>query len=171
PLMLWEGSGGPAPRRNFDGLLIHRPLEKGVTTSYTQFFRNGIIEAVDTSILNASKRLITEPRFSGILLDQKLLAASSRYLKVQELLEVEVPVFIMVSLLGVKHYKITIPEERGFNINDQIDRPDLIVPEALIDAFESDIAQAMKSIFDTIWNSAGWERSRSYDETGKWKDS
>lgn len=171
PIMLREGSGGPAPRRNFDGLLIHKSLEKGVTTSYTQFSRNGIIEAVDTSILNAAKGLIKELIFSGPLCDQKLLATLTRYLKVHELLEVELPVFVMVSLLGVKGYRITIPEERGFNLHDQIDRPDLIMPEALIDAFESDVAQAIKPILDIIWNAAGWERSMSYDEAGKWKHS
>src|SRR6266571_7938464 len=48
PLRLYSG-GFSAPHYNFDGLLV------SVQDSYTQIFRNGSIESVDTSILSASR--------------------------------------------------------------------------------------------------------------------
>ncbi len=158
PLRLFPG-GFPAPHYNFDGLLV------SVQDSYTQFFRNGSIECVDTSILAASK----ERRFtSGSIYETRLLQAMKRYLDAQQRLDVELPSLVMVSLLGVKDYTIR------FDINDfflldghRIDRSNLVVSEILIDSYNCDLAVSMKPIFDAIANAAKWSRSMSYSEDGK----
>lgn len=65
PVRLSSG-GFPAPQYNFDGLLV------SVQDAYTQIFRNGSIESVDTSILSASR----EHRFtSGSIYETRLLQA------------------------------------------------------------------------------------------------
>ena len=37
-----------------------------------------------------------------------------------------------------------------------IDRPNLVIPEVMIDRFDCDPAEVMKPIFDTVWNAAGF---------------
>ncbi len=160
--VLFQRGGALDNRYNFEGLLISRfsPDWKS-PTSFTQIFRDGGIEVVDTSILARSgdRRLI-----SGTDFEKRLLQALKRYLEAQQKLGVEPPLFVMISLLGVNGYIIdhyAQNEPSGF-----IDRADLVVPEVMIDNFDVTLAAVMKSVFDTIWNAAGWRRSMNYDEDG-----
>jgi hypothetical protein len=157
PLRQYQG-GFPAPHYNFDGLLV------SVQDAYTQVFRNGCIESVDTSILSASR----EHRFtSGSIYETRLLQEMKRYLKAQQRLDIELPLVVMVSILGVKGYAIRF-DDNGFLVGDhQIDRSNLIVSEILIDSYDCDLALIMKPIFDTIANAAKWSRSMNYSEDGK----
>ncbi len=156
PLRLSSG-GFPAPQYNFDGLLV------SVQDSYTQIFRNGSIESVDTSILSASR----ERRFtSGSIYETRLLQAMKRYLHAQQRLDVELPLLVMVSLLGVKGYAIRFDINDFFLDDHRIDRSNLIVSEILIDSYDCDLTGIMKPIFDTIANAAKWSRSMNYSEDG-----
>jgi len=118
---------------------------------------------VDTSIRSASReRLFT----SGSIYETRLLQAMKRYLHAQQRLDVELPLLVMVSLLGVKGYAIHF-DSYGFLVDDhRIDRSNLIVPEILIDSYDCDLAGVMKPIFDTIANAAKWSRSMNYSEDG-----
>ena len=156
PLRLYSG-GFPSPYYNFDGLLV------SVQDSYTQIFRNGSIESVDTSILSASR----ERRFtSGSIYEARLLQALKRYLHAQQRLDVELPLLVMVSLLGVKGYAIRFDINDFFLDDHRIDRSNLIVSEILIDSYDCDLTGIMKPIFDTIANAAKWSRSMNYSEDG-----
>src|SRR5712692_1871037 len=163
PLSWSLDSGGYSyPRYNFDGLV----REDSASRSYTQLFRNGSIETVDTLILTTFLRQV----ISASLYEQKILAGLKRYFDAQKQLGVDPPLFVMVSLLGVKGYSITFD---GFDnwrykkTDYEIDRPNLIAPEVAIDSYDSSLAEAMKPVFDTIANAARWPRSMSYSEDGK----
>jgi hypothetical protein len=158
PLRLASG-GFPPTQYNFDGLLI-----AGQDT-YVQVFRNGSIEAVDTSILNAAR----EKRFTrGFMYETNLLRAIRRYLDALEGLDVEPPLFVMVSFLGVKGYRILFNPDVFEDIYDHhIDRSNLIMPEVVIDSYDCNLTEVMKPIFDTIANAARWPGSMMYDESGK----
>lgn len=150
-------------RYNFDGFLISRFFtDWNSPAAYTQVFRNGSLEALDTSILARSgdRRIIY-----GAEYERRLLLALKRYLDAQKSLGVEPPLFVMVSLLGINGY--TIEHYSPSEPSSHIDRADLIVPEIMIDRFDIEIAEAMKPAFDTIWNAAGWRRSMNYGEDGK----
>ncbi len=159
---LFQRGGALDNRYNFEGLLISRFFPDWTSpTSYTQIFRHGGIEVVDTAILGRSgdRRSI-----SGTDFEKRLLQALKRYLEAQQKLGVEPPLFVMISLLGVNGYIIdhyAQNEPSGF-----IDRADLVVPEVMIDNFDVTLAAVMKPVFDTIWNAAGWRRSMNYDEDG-----
>src|SRR5260221_10152941 len=87
PLRLASGGFSPS-QYNFDGLLTAEQ------DTYVQVFRNGSIEAVDTSILNAAR----EKRFThGFMYETNLLRAIRRYLDALEGLDVEPPLFVLVS--------------------------------------------------------------------------
>ncbi len=158
PLRLASG-GFPPSQYNFDGLLIAEQ------DTYVQVFRNGSIEAVDTSILNAAR----EKRFTrGFMYETNLLRAIRRYLDALEGLDVEPPLFVMVSFLGVKGYRILFNPDVFEDIYDhRIDRSNLIMLEVVIDSYDCNLAEVMKPIFDTTANAAKWPGSMMYDEAGK----
>jgi len=78
------------------------------------------------------------------------------------------PIFIMLSIIGIKDYKI-YAGERYFNEHSiSIDRDTLILPETVIDSYEVDITEALHNSFDALWQASGWEGSMNYDGNGKW---
>ncbi len=160
PLKLHNG-GYRFPHFNFDGLLCD------LQDTYTQVFRNGSIEAVDTTILGASReRRIT----SGDIYERRVLEALKRSLAAQKRLGVEPPIFVMISFLGVKGYNIGFHDLDSWAYETQdhiIDRADLLVPEIMIDDFDCKLTGVMKPAFDAIANAAGWARSMTYDSNGK----
>ena len=51
----------------------------------------------------------------------------------------------------------------------QIDRENIILPEVIIEDIKGEPSRILKPIFDQIWNAAGFEKSRNYDDEGNWK--
>ncbi|GHP00502.1 hypothetical protein KSF_105490 [Reticulibacter mediterranei] len=173
PLVVWDTQPPTSLRFNLDGIVRSAQWTKSsatptmISTGYVQVFRNGIVEVVDVTILgiNGEKK-----EFLGEVFEIRLLQAVKKHMELLQFLGVEAPVFIMVSLLGVKRYKI----ERGAYIpsyTDEIDRTDLIIPEVMIDTLDGgndDITEVMRPIFDTTWNAANYAFSPNYDNDGKY---
>ena len=150
------------PQHNFDGLV----RVDSASNSYTQLFNDGKIEAVNTSILTTYLPRV----ISANLYEQKTLESLKRYLEAQKHLGVVPPLFVMVSLLGVNEYTTSFENTNTWayqNQDHRIDRPNLIVPEVVIDSYDCNLAEVMKPIFDTIANAAKWPRSMMYDESEK----
>jgi len=76
----------------------------------------------------------------------------------------------MLSLLGVSGYVI-FPENIGSGLPGEIDRDVLQVPEIMVESFEYNHNEVMKQILDVVWNAAGYLKSNSFDEKGKWINS
>jgi hypothetical protein len=156
-------------RHNFDGYLAHGTHEAtGKVDTYIQVFRNGIIEYVNSWLL-LSERL-DNPFIPSTAFEQNLLEFLPRALKLQKLLGVETPIFVMLSLLGVRGYRIAAPLRvtRRTNNMGTVDRDNLLLPETVIDTFDIDPQAALKPSFDIVWNSCGWREALSYDASGKW---
>jgi len=151
-------------RYNFDGLLNYAQWATDIpAVAYLQVFRKGIVEGVDVSILNTNSfRQIPSMPF-----EQVLCYALSLYLQTQKALGVDLPIFLMVSSLGVTDYIMGITQTY-YGQDYPIDRPDLVMPEVLIDRFDCNPADVMKPIFDAVWNAAGRNGSMNYDASGKW---
>ncbi|HYT46203.1 MAG TPA: ATP-binding protein, partial [Methylomirabilota bacterium] len=145
PLIAWDLRPDVDMRFNVDGIM--RSVNWGdspSTAAYTQVFRNGIIETVDMSIIginawNVDKfgTKVEKKSFSGELYEKKLLQTVERYIDLQKFLGIDPPFFIMVSFFGVKGYKIWHPKF-AYNISPftrEIDRINLIIPEAMLDNF------------------------------------
>lgn len=160
-------STGWTHRYNLDGLLTFEPAgDRSTAYTYVQVFRAGIIEALDTSIIQASGE--TKALSRGYELE--LLKSLEIYLKVMNRVGVTTPIFIMLSLLDVRGYRIGGVNNFSFGRRgqDPIDRDALIIPEVLLETFEQDLAEVMRGAFDVVWNAAGWPRSMNYDKDGKW---
>lgn len=159
--MRW--SGGYSSRFNFDGALAYCDL-KDELISYTQVFTNGIIEAVAANMLTPDGLNIPSHLFEEIL-----VKSLRRYAKLLHTLELEPPYFVMLTLTGVKGFRMGVGSGYFSDAGAEIDRDLLLVPEILIENADFDPAQALRPIFDAVWNAAGWEGSLNYNEDGTWK--
>lgn len=158
PLRLYSG-GYNFPKYNFDGLISHLP------DAYVHVFPDGSIEAVDTSILSASRDYrIT----SGDIYEKRLLSALRRFLQAQQQIGVEPPLLIAISFLGVEDYTITFENRRRnwmiLPEDHRIDRSELLLPEITIEMFDCDLIERMQPAFDAIAHAAHWPKSQIGDE-------
>lgn len=94
-------SGSRSSRYNLDGVLIYCPTGKGKCIFYVQFFRTGAIETVETALLHAyeGRQVI-----SGTVFEHETIKALRSYLAALKKLELAVPAFVMLTLMGVKGY-------------------------------------------------------------------
>ncbi|MGC9515016.1 AlbA family DNA-binding domain-containing protein, partial [Methanocrinis sp.] len=152
-------------RYNFDGLLTYD--DRG---SYSQTFVSGIIEAVDSVILgDQSDHPDGDKAIPSLRFEETLLDALPKYIQTQVHLGVEPPVFVMLSLLGVKGRRMQVdgPDFSGHG-EVRIDRDALLVPEIMVESFERSSEEILRPAFDAVWRAAGWERSMNYDQDGRW---
>jgi hypothetical protein len=155
-------------RHNFDGLLSYASSkDRSSVLSYTQLFRDGTVEIVEANHIQggAHEKGIT------CAYEQDALSAIEIAARVQKRLGIEPPLIVMMSLLGVRGYKIAgwdqkYRGEAPFPGQEQIDRDDLLSDDLVIEQYEDDWRRLMRPIFDAVANAAGWPRSMSYDEEG-----
>lgn len=168
---LWPmGVHGMSRRINFDGVMGYsQTLEEGAY-GYVQLFRNGCIECIDANILRVrwkdEGKIIPSVKYESELVD-----ATRRCLRLLSSIKAEPPFFIMVSLLGIKGYRMGVNKSKYWDtipVKDGIDRDNLIVSEVVVESFEIEYPKLMRPIFDSIWNSAGWRGSENYDDDGNW---
>jgi hypothetical protein len=155
-------------RFNIDGYLTLCGPRQGETSSrsYCQTYRNGIIESVDADDLK------NRPDFGGkviasIAYEENIIHAVQRHLQAYQQLELDPPVVVMLSMLGVQGYKMAVSARLSHFVSE-IDRSELLVPEVLIEDFATPVHQLLKPIFDAVWNATGFENSLNYDEEGNW---
>lgn len=161
-------SSGRNYRPNLDGFLVFSNDFRGVTQSYLQLFRTGAVETVTGGLFGADERSGYIP---ALEYERRIIEAVSNYIGLHRFLEIEPPVFVMVSFLNVKGFRMGMNSELMIAVPDQpyIDRDNLILPEVMIDNYDVDVPKALRPIFDAVWNSAGWQGSRNYDQQGNWK--
>ena len=158
-------SSGWSHRYNLDGFLTYSVDRNGLTHSYVQLFRNGIIEAVETSMLEPNEHGLYIP--SGVY-EQELIGSLHQYLSLLETLTVEPPIFVFLTLLGVKGYRMGTDRSSRGHEHHAIDRDTILLPEIPIDSYQVVAEDVLKPCFDSIWNACGFPRSLNYSSDGKW---
>jgi len=157
-------------RYNLDGIVTYSDRQEGdIYSSYTQLYRKGIIEAVDSRILiprdirgNILKII------SSKLFEEKIIKSTSSYLNLLSELSIEPPVFIFLRMLNVKGYRITTGNQFAPYSQDSIERDILTLPEIMVQNYNDNIEKLLKPIFDLIWNACGEPKSLNFDEDGNW---
>lgn len=155
-------------RYNFDGAVSYiKVVGRDIYLGYTQIFRNGVIEGVDTLLSSFIGR---EEEFCIDELEKILINALDNYLDTQNYLDLNPPIFVMVSLIDVAGFYI-----RYGNISKHlcetlhsIDRDHLIITEKIVEDLSAKSSEILQPIFDDIWRACGWERSFNYDKEGNW---
>ena len=156
-------------RYNIDGFLSYSRGGEEISHSYVQLFKNGIIEAVEGSIMDPhhTKGKLLIPTDYEI----ELIKTLPDYLSILETLNVELPIFIFLTLVGVKGYSMAVDERRHW-IDEvyTIDRDILLLPEVVIESYDVITKDILRPCFDSIWNACGFPKSLNYDDTGEWKE-
>ena len=144
---------------NFDGILSYTPVSNtNKAYTYLQVFRNGIIEAVDTSALNFPRNGVYG--IPGAWMRKNINEKISKVLKIYKKYQIQPPFFIMLSLIGVKDYIIWADPSHFLPVEKRkIDRNNLFLPEVLLADYDSNINDNMKITYDSMWNAAGWDKA------------
>ena len=90
-------------RVNFDGYLSYTPIQDGISYTYVQVFHSGIIEAVDSEMLESEDEI---PNIPSITFEKEIVEAVERLLGFQKELGIPTPIVLMLSLLDVRGYTI-----------------------------------------------------------------
>lgn len=106
----------------------------------------------------------------GFYLEKNILGALPRYFEILRHLGVEPPVFVMLTLLGVRGLTIVAKGGVSWGLRGgrAIDRDALLIPEVMVENFGVKPADAVKPAFDMMWNASGWAGSPHYDDRGNW---
>jgi hypothetical protein len=153
-------------RYNLDGLLSYSANTTAKGRSYVQFFKNGIIEAVNASLLASSGEKLQIP---SIAYERALIEVLTKYLSLLKTLIVELPIFMFLTLLQVKGYSMSVDRSRfSFDGVHAIDRDVVLLPEIVIESYDVKAECILRICFDSIWNACGLPRSFNYDDTGEW---
>jgi len=156
-------TNGWSGRYNFDGYFTFSTIRKEtIADTYVQFFRNGIVEAVETFLLSGENKIIPSIEY-----ELELLRRTTDYLKTLRELSVEPPIIIMLSLIGVKGYAMSAEGYWRPDRTPTIEKDVLTIEPVVMEKYEDDLQIIFKPIFDSVWNAAGWPRDENYKE-GKW---
>lgn len=174
PMLYGEPRFNPPTRYNLDGILTYSPTNKSrLVDSYTQLFRNGTIEAVEGGSHIDYNELFVNIRTLWIdPFERELIESLKLYLDALKTLQVKLPIYLFLTLLGVKGVAIYYNGVPG--IKHKIDRDELLIPEVCIKSYEdagsyNDVAEhILKDCFDAIWNACGYSGSKNYDKNGKY---
>jgi len=151
-------------RMTFDGVLLYGSLqEDGTVSSYAHYCRNGILEAVNTSLLEwqvSGKRSIPHVLFEGQVL--QCLPLCFRGL---EKISVHPPVSVALTLIGVGGLRMPTGQ-LTFDQGNEIREDTLILPGMIVESFSAPAEPILKPMFDRVWNACGLPGSRNFDAQG-----
>lgn len=151
---------------NFDGIYSFDSYQVK-SKSYTQFFKNGIIEAVSTRfVYQTDPTTIVLPISS---FERNFFESLSNYFKFYKAINIDFPIFVIVSLINYKGFSIGVGDYISQTFNPHsFDRDFLAIPEVLVETNQINLHQILRPVFDVIWNSCGFERCLHYDVNGNY---
>jgi hypothetical protein len=150
---------------NLDGVFTYSGTKPAY--SYTQVYRNGVIEVVNGSILKPwnGEKLIPNLAFESAVRSY----LSFCFQKFQEI-GCSTPVVISLTLTNIRGFQIGLDAViRGFDIGEPINMDTLILPETVVEDFSESPDTILKPVFDLVWNACGFPQSRNFDLEGNWK--
>lgn len=155
----------PGARVNVDGALVVRNARPEGTHGYSQLFRNGYFETV--KVLNYPNG--ERAPLGSLSYEKEFIALVTRLRAEYVHLGIGTEMTCMVSILDANHVELGLDRWRHMLDDHQghFDRKTLVLPDVLL---PSDLApeQALRPIFDLVWQSAGMDRSANYNAEGEW---
>lgn len=150
-------------RYNMDGILAYAIAGDDACHSYVQFYRSGIVEAVESRMLQPRK----EARYIPGGYESEVVEAASLYMQRLREMGVSLPIIVVVTLAGVKNYRMGL-KQRFYSKTFAVDRDILLLPDVLVDQYDAEAPAFLRQVFDAVWNACGHPRSLNYDTKGKW---
>ena len=156
----------PEQRINFDGILAYKTNQNGIE-SYCQLYRNGILEFVSTTskiFCNIKNPFNEKDGEINVILANKndfenyIVGKCEYFFNVLKSLNIELPVYLFVSLLDVKGYRIYYKVDNIVKLTNSVDRDVLELPEVELKYKDVDLKNVLKGTIDLIWNACGEEK-------------
>jgi len=151
-----------------DGRIAYnQSSDENILISSVKIFNIGIIEAIDGFLLRPHNNdLFIRP----IDLECHLINSLREYLEILRNLEVGLPIYLYLNLLGINGYKMWIhPDFEGHFMARRINRDNLFLPEIRINNYNIDSARILRPCFNSIWKISGFQESYNYDRYGNWR--
>ena len=152
-------------RYNSDGYCVcGRDWETKTINTYTQVFRNGIIEAVDIRMMNYNGQ------FKGQVYDWRktettVYEAIQRYSDLLQQFNIPKPWYIFISFLNAKGFR---SDNFYSGTTESIDRDLIHATECLWNDDNQTLSNVLKQTLDSLANTFGMSQSPSYDNQGNY---
>ena len=163
--MNWSAASG---RITLEGKLVYTHQVNGGSTSYVHFYRNGIIEAVDSSVLNHTLENGAK-NLPSVGYERMIIEALTKYLEFQKGVGFHPPIAIAITLTSVKGAQIGVDQMWMMFQQNPVLQENLVLPEMMLHDFEQNYASVIRPAFDLVWNACGVAESKNFDADGNWK--
>jgi hypothetical protein len=153
-------------RLTYEGKLVMDVPHEGASCSYLHLYRNGVIEIVDSYILN--RRIPSRPDIRYIpstATENLVVTGVARGLGLIQHLGVSAPIAVTFGLTNVKDMILITSENWDWFEPQPILNDHLFLPEAIMSELTERIGPLLKPLFDLLWNAGGFEES-NFDAQG-----
>jgi hypothetical protein len=159
------GDTNKSGRHNLDGFVVFggRSSNAPEYDSYIQVFRNGVVEAVNSSILEGNR----SGEIPSVHYEREINATYASILKLLQSLGIEPPLAVLLTLTGVRGLTMALDQRWILPRPSKIDRDLLLLPEIVIESFDQSPEEHLKPLFLMIWQAAGFDRNYNYDQQGQ----
>lgn len=167
--LIFNESGNWMPTLNLDGLVVHKTGADEKSSTYTQVFRAGALEAVRFggrfNNYQSAEKVIPSTVIAKFFREAtiKLIPASCG-------LGFAGPAIVGTALLQVQDYKFAYGRGRHTFIAEEADRHNLILPEVWVENIElvDNIDEIVRPMLDMLWQGFDVEYCELYNERGGW---
>jgi hypothetical protein len=143
---------------NYDGKMNYFTNYENKMSAYVQIFRNGIIESVNSGILNFDR----DDTIRGSAIENTIRKSIINYLEIIPNLEIGYPMFISISFLNVKGARIYASNNTAMNLHRSvwgdfggIHNNDILLPIQYIEK-KDEVEEKLDRSFDVFWNTDGF---------------
>jgi hypothetical protein len=157
------GTGSWNSRLNLDGIVAFGTVQPCPT--YTQLFRNGVLEVVQGRILAGQHegRLV----IPSVAFEEYIMRYLPQCFRLLETIGAGLPVVVAITLTHTKGLWMGVDAFFG-DVGYPIDAETVILPETIVESFATPAQQVLKPMFDLIWNACGFPGSANFDQDGNW---
>ena len=138
---------------NLDGIASYPLSSDEPNRAYTQFYCNGIIEAVAQCTVKEDQCDFVSLKFQDYLLKQQ-------YFNLLQELQFFPPYVVFISFINIKQHYL----KRGdfFEADDkQYHKEDILLNECIVEDIPQDIRDIFRPLFNKIWNAWGYPYCQS----------
>lgn len=162
-------------RHNLEGLLIYSVADHGpgVTTAYTQVFRDGRVEIARGGYVRERRPGEDRPPVvASASLATQMIRAASQGIIGSARHRAAFPMALMVSFLDAEGTWLSTSSSYDIGSPDLLDRRDLLFAPVLVEAVkdEAEVGPLLLPVLDALWNAYGHARCDAVrDGTGAWR--
>jgi hypothetical protein len=154
-------------RYNIDGISLYTESRDGLATKYYQIFRSGAVEFTEGILITGGAE---KPALASFSAEDDVLVACESTFSFLKAFGIEPPIFVLVTLTGVKG--TILASRRHYGNATFFDRDTILIPEIQVDSYpdsEEERIKLLKPALDAMWNAGGMPGSESFDNQGRWR--